>query len=185
MGTVETIRKLRSFKRYRIKPSLNRVEAEKLRPLLTEKFGKPPSDADVTWAYLNHKSLDCVKQRQWGEYRNTRLDMAAVLDGEKKLEAALRHYLEVCFLDLNGARNRGLIITNGNPSLGSDPDFMVESAFLAPAVMSRIAEIILILKLDEGKVREDFMCFVEHEMRGLVPVSSEKAWEKLSSELYM
>ena len=175
-----------SFSRERIAPMLNREEMEKLRPLLAEKFGKTPSDKDVAWAYLNHKTIDHAKHRQWGLYRNTRLSMAAVLEDEGKLEAALRHYLEVCYLDLNGPQNRGQIVTNGKSRLGPGCDFLLEDAFLAPAVVGKVMEIILALKLDEHHVRNDFMHFATREMRGLKPpVSPERAWEKLSAELFV
>jgi uncharacterized Zn finger protein (UPF0148 family) len=175
-----------SFPRGRITPMLNQEEMEKLRPLLAEKFSKPPSDRDIAWAYLNQKTLDHAKHRRWGLYRNTRLSMAAVLDDEGKLEAALGYYLDVCYLDLNGPQNRGQIVTNGKSKVAPGHDFLLEDAFLAPAVVAKITEIILALKLNEHQVRNDFMHFAKREMHGLKPpVSPERAWEKLSAELYL
>jgi uncharacterized Zn finger protein (UPF0148 family) len=174
-----------SFARVQIRPTLNQEEMATIRTLLAKKFGKPPSDSDVAWAYLNQKTLDYAKHRQWGLYRNTRLSMAAVLEETGKLEAALRHYLEVCYLDLNGPQNRGQVVTSGNSTVAPGCDFSLEDAFLAPAVVDKIMEIILALKLDEHRVRDDFMHFAEPEMRGLrLPITPKIAWDKLAAELY-
>ncbi len=174
-----------SFARVQIRPTLNQEEMERIRPLLAKKFGKPPSDSDVAWAYLNQKTLDYARHRQWGLYRNTRLSMAAVLEEKGKLEAALRHYLEVCYLDVNGPQNRGQVVTRGKSTVAPGCDFSLEDAFLAPAIVDKIMEIILALKLDEHRVRDDFMHFAEPEFRGLrLPVTPKIAWDKLAAELY-
>jgi DNA-directed RNA polymerase subunit RPC12/RpoP len=172
------------FPRERIAPMLNQKEMEELRPVLAKQFGKPPSDTDVAWAYLNQKTLQYMKHRQWGLYRNARLSMGAVLENEGKLEAALRHYLEVCFLDLNGPQNRGTIITNGEPRVAPGHDFSLKDAFLAPAVVGKIKEVTIRLQLSELQVKDHFMYFAEREMRGLLPLTPDQAWDKLSAALY-
>jgi hypothetical protein len=172
-----------NFPRERIAPMLNQEEMERLRPDLAKKFGKDPSDSDVAWAYLNQKTLEYMKDRKWGLYRNTRLSMGAVLENNGKLESALRHYLEVCYLDLNGPQNRGTIITNGESRVAPGRDFSPNDAFLAPTVVSKIKEIIVRLQLSELQVKDDFMRFAEREMRGLLPVTADQAWNKLSAIL--
>ncbi len=153
---------------------------DKLKPMLAKKFSKPPSDDDLAWAYLNKKTLDYVKHRQWGLYRNTWLSMAAVLEQKGELDDALRLYLEVCYLDLNGPQNRG------DMPLSGMRDFMVNVAFLAPAVVAKVLEMIFALKLDEHQVGSNFMQIAEHNNHNLkLPLSPTETWRKLSAELYV
>jgi len=159
---------------------------EKCRERLAEKFGKSPSDLDVAWAYLNQETIRHAKQRDWGLYRNTRLSMAAILEEHEKPAEALKFYLEVCYVDLNGPQNTGGI---EDPELRVSlnvRDFTIEDAFLAPAVIDKIIEIILGLKLDENQVCQEFMLVAERNRRNLkLDVSPETAWHKLSDELYV
>jgi DNA-directed RNA polymerase subunit RPC12/RpoP len=174
-----------NFPRARISPFLDYQEMEKCRERLAEKFGKSPSDKDVAWAYLNQETMRHAKQRNWGLYTNTRLSMAAILEEHEKPAEALKYYLEVCYLDLNGPQNTG----------GADPelltslsmqDFMINDAFLAPAVIDKILEIVLVLKLDENQIYQEFMQVAERNKANLkLPVSPETAWKKLSAELYL
>jgi uncharacterized Zn finger protein (UPF0148 family) len=177
-----------SFPRVRIRPTLDDEEMTRVRQRLAEQFGRPPSEADITWAYLNQKTIDYAKYRKWGLYRNTRLSMAAVLEQEGRLRPALRHYLEVCYLDLNGAQNRIQIVTDGKTMIGPGHDFVREHAFLAPAVVAKIIEMILSLKLDEHEVKDDFVHFAGREIPNLKlepPLSTERVWKELSAELYI
>jgi DNA-directed RNA polymerase subunit RPC12/RpoP len=175
-----------SFPRAWISPSLDCQEMEKCRERLAKKFGKSPSDKEVAWAYLNQETMNHTKQRDWGLYRNTRLSMAAILEKYGKAAEALKYYLEVCYLDLNGPRNTGGI---EDPELRISlnvQDFTIEDAFLAPAVIDKILEIILGLKLDENQVYQEFMKVAERNNANLkLPVSPETAWKKLSVEFYL
>ena len=112
--------------------------------------------------------------------------MAAILEKDEKPVEALKYYLEVCYLDLNGPQNTGGI---EDPELRASlnlQDFMIEDAFLAGAVIDKILEIILALKLDENKVCQEFMRVAERNSVNLkLSVSPETAWEKLSAELYL
>lgn len=175
-----------SFPRARISPHLDYQEMEKCRERLSKKFGKSPSDMDGAWAYLNQETMRHAKQRDWGLYRNTRLSMAAILEKDEKPVEALKYYLEVCYLDLNGSQNTGGI---GDPELRASlnvRDFTIEDAFLAPAIIDKILEIILGLKFDENQVCQEFMKVSERNSANLkLPVSPETAWEKLSAEFYL
>jgi hypothetical protein len=127
-----------------------------------------------------------VKYRQWGLYRNNRLSKGAALEGDVKLSAALRHYLEVCYLDLNGPQNRGRLVTDEKTSVLPGMDFDIRYASLAPTVINKIIELILVLKLDENQVLREFMDVASRYGSDLsLAVSPGKAWEQLSSELYV
>lgn len=175
-----------SFPRARISPSLDLREMEKYRERLTKKFGKPPSDKDLAWVYLNQEAMDYAKQRDWGLYRNTRLSMAAILEKYEKQAEALRYYMEVSYLDLNGPQNTGGIKDQELRASLDVRDFTIEDAFLAPAVIDKILEIVLGLKLDEPQVCKEFMKVAERNHANLkLPVSPETAWKKFSDELYL
>jgi hypothetical protein len=174
------------FPRASISPHLDFQEMEKCRERLSKKFGKSPSDMDVAWAYLNQETMRHPKQRDWGLYRNTRLSMAAILEKDEKPAEALKYYLEVCYLDINGPQNTGGIQDQELRSSLNVQDFTIEDAFLAPAIIDKIFEIILSLKLDENHVSQEFMKVSERSSANLkLPISPEAAWEKLSAEFYL
>jgi len=112
--------------------------------------------------------------------------MAAILEQYEKPAEALKYYLEVCYLDLNGPQNTGGI---DDPQLRASlnvQDFTIEDAFLAPAVINKILEIILGLKLDENQVRQEFIQMAERNSANLkLHISPETAWIKLSVEFYL
>ena len=141
---------------------------------------------DVAWAYLNQETMRHARQSDWGLYRNARLSMAAILEQYEKPAEALKYYLEVCYLDLNGPQNTGGI---DDPQLRASlnvQDFTIEDAFLAPAVINKILEIILGLKLDENQVRQEFIQMAERNSANLkLHISPETAWIKLSVEFYL
>jgi hypothetical protein len=63
---------------------------------------------------------------------------------------------------------------------------MVEDAFLAPALIDKIIEIILGLKFDENQVCQEFVQVAERNRKNLkLPVLPETAWRKLSDEVYL
>ena len=152
--------------------------------ILRKRFGgKEPSDNDVRWGLLNKQIIENAKNGDWGLYRNTRFQMAEILRGEMKLKDALRTYLEVCYLDLNGVRNVGGM--NDPELLKEFPPFdPKESAFLAPGVIDLIKRIVLKLNSSKDEVKQ---IFIEHNSRSekslRLPISTEQAWSSLEKEL--
>ncbi|HOM33187.1 MAG TPA: hypothetical protein PK168_01150 [Candidatus Paceibacterota bacterium] len=109
--------------------------------------------------------------------------MAEILRGEMKFKDALRTYLEVCYLDLNGVRNVDRM--NDSEILKEFPPFdPKESAFLAPGVIDLIKRIVLKLNLGKKEIKR---IFVEHNSRSekflRLPLSVEKAWQSLEKEI--
>lgn len=155
--------------------------------LLQKKFGgKEPSENDVRWGLLNEDLLKNAKSEQWGLYRNVKFQMAEILNKENKLKDALRMYLEVCYLDLNGATN---MPTDENGNVVRDPEYFKpfdpkESAFLAPGVIDLIKRIVLKINLSKDETKQ---IFVEHNSRSekslRLPVSAEQAWLSMDKEL--
>ncbi len=151
-------------------------EFAKEKEILRRRFGgKEPSDNDVRWGLLNKQLIEHAKNGDWGLYRNSRFQMAEILRGEMKLKEALRTYLEVCYLDLNGPSNTGGM---------RDPELLKEfppfdpnrDSFLAPGVIDLIKRIVLKLKLSKDEVRQ---IYLEHNSRVgqslKLPLSPEKS----------
>ncbi len=146
---------------------------------LKQKFGgQTPSDNDVKWSLLNEELLTHMKNRDWGLYRNAKLEMGTILKRESKLIPALKMYLEVCYLDTNGPNN-----TSGysggksfNPSDGN--------AFIAPGVIKYIQTI---MKKADLNVDDVAKIFVEHNTRFetsmKLPVSVADSWDLIKQEI--
>ncbi len=156
----------------------------KEKEILRKRFGgKEPSDNDVRWGLLNKQLIEHAKNGDWGLYRNARFQMAEILRGKMKLKDALRTYLEVCYLDLNGVRNVDGM--NDPEILKEFPPFdPKESAFLAPGVIDLIKRIVLKLNLSKEEIEQ---IFVEHNSRSekslRLPLSVGGAWILLDKEI--
>ncbi len=159
-------------------------EFAKEKEILRKRFGgKEPSDNDVRWGLLNKQLMEHAKNGDWGLYRNARFQMAEILRSEMKLKDALRTYLEVCYLDLNGPNNTGGM---------NDPELLKEfppfdpnrDSFLAPGVIDLIKRIVLKLELSKDEIKQ---IFTEHNSRMekslRLPLSPEKAWQSLEKEI--
>jgi len=153
---------------------------------LRKKFGdKESSDHDVQWGLLNEDLLNHAKSGQWGLYRNTRFQMAEILRKEQRLKEALRMYLGVCYLDLNGATN---MMTDENGNVVSDPEFNKpfdsELAFLAPGVIDRIKKIIEKLELSKEEVKEIYFDFSDKMQKSTsAPITPSDCFVKLETEI--
>jgi len=138
---------------------------------LTKQFGKEPNINDVKWRVFNQKIIEYAFKKQWGLYRNNKLDLAFLLQKEKKSKQALNTLFEVCYLDINGCNN----LPN---------EFNPKSAFMAPGVIGHIQDLISELELSEKQAKEMF-CSINKEMKPVkdMPITEEKAWEKLLKEI--
>jgi DNA-directed RNA polymerase subunit RPC12/RpoP len=159
-------------------------EFAKEKEILRKRFGgKEPSDNDIRWGLLNKQLIEHAKNGDWGLYRNARFQMAEILRGEMKLKDALRTYLEVCYIDLNGPNNTGEM--NDPELLKEFPPFNPKDfSFLAPGVIDLIKRIMLKLKLDKDKIKQ---IFIEHNSRIekslRLPLSAENSWQSLEKEI--
>jgi len=125
---------------------------------------------DKMWTEFNKQLIKHAQEGDWGLYRNTRLDMTEFLNKESRLKESLITYLEICFLDLNGP-------TNG-------AGFKLDEAFLAPVIIERANKLIKELNLAKDEVKTIFFQHnkkVENSIK--LPLSVEKAWKKIKTEL--
>lgn len=154
---------------------------------LRKKFGgKEPSEHDVQWSLLNEEILNTASNAQWGLYRNARFQMAEILNKEDKLKDALRMYLGVCYLDLNGASN---MPTDENGNVIDDTEFFKpfdpEMKFLAPGVIDRIQRVIKKLEITKEEVKEIFMDFGSKEQKSTrAPIAPADCFEELETEIW-
>jgi hypothetical protein len=150
---------------------------------LRKKFGKEPSNNDVTWVIYTDDGLEYLKKAQWGLYRNTRFSMAELVKKEGKLYDALELYFEVCYFDVNGALNVGLD-QNNQPVSGFYGPFELSHAFIAPGIIKRIKQITKGEKITSEKAKEIFLNTIG-AMGGLpCPLNADAAWKKLEGHIF-
>lgn len=131
-------------------------------------------ESDNKWTEFNKQLIKHAQEGDWGLYRNTRLDMAEFLNKELRSKESLITYLELCFLDSNGP-------TNGGKHF---PGFKLDEAFLAPVIIERTNKLIKELNLAKDEVKTLFLQHnkkVENSIK--LPLSVEKVWEKIKTEL--
>jgi len=69
-----------------------------IRDELRARFNKEPLVSDVRWGLANRKSIEHCQNNDWGLYRNTKSEMAKILEKENRIKESLRIYLEFFFL---------------------------------------------------------------------------------------
>lgn len=112
----------------------------------------------------------------WGLFRNSIMGLADLKYREKQFDVALRLYIQVCFIDLNGPRNIG----------GFEDDkrikgFVKKEAFQAPAILNRVGLSATKLGLELDQVKLVFMeCASEIQKELNLDYNLEIAWKKIS-----
>lgn len=142
-----------------------------IRARLAAQWGKEPSEGDVEWAVLNIKSVDTMRDGDWGLFRNVRFRQAEYLRREKRLDQALEFYLEVCYLDVNGPNNNAA----WNPK--------ASWATPAPGVVAWVVSLISQLELTPEEARERFLKAAGRMSGVRMPVTPAAAWKKLVIEM--
>lgn len=148
----------------------------------TKRFGCTPSENDVKWALLNRGLTEHALKGNWGHYRNTKLQMANILRKEKKLKKALYFYLDVFYLDINGANNIGGIT---NPELLKKcPAFNTQYAMIIPGNIEQISRIAKQMNISKMEVESLFKEMVKQQYSFIqLPISPEKAWKTIEEKL--
>jgi hypothetical protein len=151
---------------------------------LSKQFGKEPSLNDIKWRVFNQKIIEYASKKQWGLYRNNKLDMAFLLQKENKNKQALSTMFEVIYLDINGCNNVGVIYSKKEMDEYGIKEFNPKSAFFAPGVIGPIQDLIDKIELSEKESKELFI-YINEKMKPVkdMPIPEENAWEKLLKEL--
>ena len=102
---------------------------------------------------------------------------------EGKLEHALRTYLEVCYIDLNGPTNSN---NQKSPEMLKEyPPFDLQTAFLAPGLIADIKSMSKKLGYDIDKIESIFIEAGNQHYSSLklYPLKPVEVWPKLKVEL--
>ena len=173
-------------------PGIDKERFEQVKSSQIEQYGsETPQQLHSALHSIRRQSYErqgseYIKEGHFGLWRNTRLDIASLLDeegkkDENKLREALATYLEVCYIDLNGPRN--------STKLGRELDkryknFEPLESFLAIGIVRMANLIIEPLSLTRSEVK---ILFQEHNKRYLsglnLPLSIDQAWNQLEPDL--
>jgi len=156
-----------------------RDEIETIRDELRNKFGKEPMISDVKWSLFNKDILKHMGSGEWGSYRVTRIQMAEHMLKEGHNIDALRHFLEVFYLDINGADD----VDESAFEYGMRP-FGKDLSYIAPVVVETINSIIKNEQIDASSVKEHYTKIVDgisHHPN--IVYSPNEAWKRLYNEL--
>ncbi len=137
-------------------------------------------DDDTEWQRLAQKRSEYAAARKWARYRTATLKMAQLRNRQGRLEDALLSYLELCYIDLNGAQNPGAAW--GMPLSDFDPE---RSFGLGPLIVKRVRAMARELGYDEARLEVEFLATASVMHRSLeLPITPEDAWKALRAETY-
>ncbi len=138
---------------------------------------------DKDLARLNQELSEHAHDQNWGLYRNTLFQMGELLRGKESFEEALSRYFEVCYLDLNGPKNYGVL---SDPDLLEEyPPFEPDEEGLAPGVLDRVDTIIEAIKITAKEAKAIFdISAAKLESLLDLPVSHQDAWAKIEAEIF-
>lgn len=172
-----------------------KARQEDARARLRKKFGGEPSKSDVNWSLLIDDLVQHANRKQWGLYRNTKLAMAQQLTEEGKTRAALDAWMEVAYLDMNGANNAASEMTETEleqmdrdfVAMGGEKlprPFDLRYADLLPHTVGQVQDCCQTLgaSIDEAKLIFESAC-KRAPAKSLHPLSPAQAWLQLREAL--
>ena len=142
----------------------------------------PLGTHDTFWSQCNQELLQHAQNSDWGLFRNTRLNMAQLLTGERRYREALTTFIEVSYLDANGPNNLGGIT---DPTIIRQfPPFNPKDAFQAPGIVSLISTLAKWLDLGATDLEQDYVKVADAmHKRMKLPVSPVDGWHDFQIEL--
>jgi len=144
---------------------------------LKSKWGFEPEDRDVFWQLINKYRINMASSKAWGLYRNATHRMAEFLALEGKLESSLDLYIEVHYIDTNGAGNSGQF---HNDETTSEYNF----SDLAPALVAKTLDIKEQLNLTDEEFKDRYIKISSITKQSLqFPIESKKSWFKFEKEM--
>ena len=143
---------------------------KELQEELTKKWGEAPSPEDVQWGLWNQDLISHAGQRDWGLYRNTKLQMAQSAEKRKKNKEALLMYMDVMYLDACGPGNSGL-------------GWNVRDRMYLPYIADRIENLCKKESIAEVQLVEEYKGRAEKLQSSLkLPIDFASAWPKFKKE---
>ena len=161
----------------KIRCNVVRADAEHLAQGLTDKFGMPPSTADLIWAYLGQSARTNLLSGAFGLYRNNQLDRAAILDDESRSFEALGFIFRVLYLDANG-------VSNGT-RIEPETLFSTELIFDSPLVYKTATRIMFMERVTPTSATALFLQVAkqEQDMTG-APREPAEIWSVVQEKLF-
>lgn len=157
---------------------INDPEYSVVKDKIINEQGYIPSPNDVVWSILNRRGIEFARKNNWGLYRNNKLDMGRFLELEGRLKAALKHYLEICYIDLNGPANLNGSVVEGYPPF--DP----KHSYLAPGIIKFAKKLINKMGLEQVEISKIFFSIADMDFGLLMlPINPTTAWDQIKSEL--
>jgi hypothetical protein len=161
-----------------------RNEKEKL----AVKLGKNPTLSELKLNVNDKLMSEHAKKREWGLYRNCKLDVALTLEKAGDIRGALRTLFEVCYFDMNGSNNVMTVNGKAMPYAESEKigikDFDPRLAFFAPAVIEWVKKWTLLANLKEEDARKLFIATnISNATLYKMPIIPDDCWEKLRSKI--
>lgn len=132
---------------------------------------------------LNKELTEHSQKGNWALYSSTVFKLGTQLRSMGRWEEALARYLEVCYLNLNGPKNYGVI---DDPDLLKEyPPFDPEDGYLLPGVLAEVDNAIAARGLTAKETKTLFhKTAVELQARLKLPLRYEDAWVKLEAEIF-
>lgn len=132
---------------------------------------------------LNQELLEHARDQHWGLYRNTLFQIGELLREKGSFEEALGRYLEVCYLDLNGPKNHG-VLSDADLAEGLRP-FEPEGEDLLPGVLDRVDIVIEALGFTAKETKAVFDK-TSSKLGSLLnlPLPYQDAWVKIEAEIF-
>lgn len=162
----------------------NQRKFDDRREILRKKLGgKNPARKDVQWSLFNESLMEHLKNGEMGLYRNVKLDMAQTLKKEGKLKEALKTYLGICYLDLNGPMNDVVKDEQGNIIEVNlfNPDF----GDLVPGIVKEIKRIVEKEGLEKNKIKEIYFELNSKIKKSTkAPLDLEDCFKKIEKEIF-
>jgi predicted nucleic acid-binding Zn-ribbon protein len=157
------------------------ADLDELVRALQAQLGRVPTADDVVTRHLARSAAAHAEALHWGLYRNARFRLAESCARRGLREDALRLFLEVSLIDLNGPRNCG---TTDPEFLRRFPPFDPKSAFLAPGVIALTVDLIAELEFSPDDTRRVFESVASSAGTALkLPRSRSSVWRELSKAL--
>jgi hypothetical protein len=136
---------------------------------------------DESLSKLEETLLKYQEEQNWGLYRNTLFEIGELFKKEGKRFQALWKYFEVCYLDLNGPKNYGILPED---LVKEYPPFEPSDEGLASGLLDRVESLIQEMRL----TRHDAKALFDEVTLKLgsslaLPLSPEAAWTKIEVEI--